>query len=133
MHLVWQDSMSVKIDSIDEQHKELIEVINEALQAVISRKETSAILAAFEKIGAFAEKHFAYEEKLFTAFRYDQKEAHMAEHGRLRQGIRDISARLLEGRASTPEILGFLRGWLVNHILNADVKYSEFLRGHGIT
>ncbi|MBF0351471.1 MAG: hemerythrin family protein [SAR324 cluster bacterium] len=132
--LTWSEAFSVKINSIDEQHKKLINMINglhDAMQLGDSKKVIEKIL---EGLAVYTVKHFGYEEELFRKYGYPQSEQHIREHQALVNQVVALQKRLSteESFMLGVEILEFLKNWLINHIQGSDMKYSAFLVEKGV-
>lgn len=132
--LNWNDNLSVKIPSIDEQHKVLINMIN-SLQDAMSSGDSRAVLGdIFDGLIKYTEQHFTYEEKLFAEHGYAETESHIKEHQQFVAKVKDLhkqftgSSNFMIG----VDVMKFLTDWLVNHIQGIDAKYSDFLISKGV-
>lgn len=130
----WNDNISVGIQEIDEQHKQLVELINRLYDAMVegeNKQETAREILT--ELTQYTIVHFAVEESLFRIFDYPEYESHREHHQELRAQVADINARVQEGeRMITPELLFFLRKWITNHIMVEDKAYAPFLLDKGI-
>lgn len=132
--LNWNDNLSVKIPSIDEQHKVLINMINR-LQDAMSSGDSRAVLGdIFDGLLKYTAQHFSYEEKLFAEHGYPDTEAHKKEHQAFVAKVVDLhkqftgSSNFMIG----VDVMKFLTDWLVNHIQGVDAKYSSHLVAKGV-
>jgi len=128
----WKDEYSVGIESIDEQHKKLINLIN-ALQAIVdysaSEEFEQECLAA---VVDYTKTHFVYEEGLMIKYGYPDFEAHKAQHQRMIDKVNDLLAAYEKNPESAmKDALDFLKQWLIRHINGTDKQYSEFLLSKG--
>lgn len=123
----WNDSYSVGIQRIDEQHKRLIKMINDLAKAMRFGEGKNVISKIIHEMSEYAVFHFSTEEELFEKFAYPDKEAHIAEHKKFTEKVKDFQKGYEEGRLLiTVEVLRFLSDWLNNHILISDKKYAPF-------
>jgi hemerythrin-like metal-binding protein len=54
---------------------------------------------------------------------------HAREHREFSQTVASVQQDLVAGKLITREaLLGFLNNWLVNHILNTDMRLASFLK-----
>lgn len=129
----WSDKMSVGVESIDEQHKKLVNMIN-ALNDALVRGEADAVLVKiFDGLAVYTQKHFQYEEQLFAEHGYPMAADHKAEHDALIAQVVELKTKLDAGSAMIGiELMKFLKGWLTNHILKSDMAYSAHLRGRKV-
>lgn len=129
----WNSSLSVKIDSIDNQHKKLVEMINSFYDNIEKKSKNDLISGIIVKMKNYAILHFNTEEKYFKQFYYPQYEQHKLEHDKFIEKVADVEKRFNEGKlVLTLEITNFLKDWLKNHIQGSDMKYSEFLIRNGV-
>ena len=88
--IAWDDRYSVGEASVDHEHRELIGLINDTYDRL---KRPDADITVPDFLGEIYTRisaHFALEEKLMRASRYDQYPEHKADHERLLDEIRDI-------------------------------------------
>lgn len=129
----WSDKYSVNIKQIDEQHKKLVDMLNELYEAMKTGKGKEVLGKTLTELIQYVGTHFATEEKLFSTYGYPEYNAHKAEHIKLTQKAIELQKDFQQGApVLTVEVLGFLRDWLQNHILGTDKKYSQFLNSKGI-
>ena len=129
----WTDDLSVGVGIIDEQHKGLVDLINELNAAMRQRRSDSVLVGVLERLKQYTVKHFATEEEFFDKFGYPDSAAHKKAHHELVQKVLDFEAELKSGRAKvTMEIMRFLKDWLVGHIMGTDKRYGPFLNSKGV-
>ncbi len=129
----WKPEYSVGIESIDAQHRQLIELINRLQNTVDYATGGDYERAALDAVVDYTLTHFRYEEDLMAEHDYPSFEAHRAEHQKmvarveeLVQAYRDNQDRALQ------DALAYLKAWLINHINGTDQQYSEFLIAKGV-
>ncbi len=124
----WRDSYSVGIDSIDSEHKKLVELINDVFMVVRDKGHGETLNQAVEKLLEYTRDHFAAEEKAMEEADYPLLEDHRKEHARLEQEVVDFQQRLREeGGELRVDLYHFLRDWLTHHIIECDKGYSAYL------
>jgi hemerythrin len=135
--IIWNDSYLTGIDRIDEQHKVLVNTLNEA-NARLALSVTRDLLEQITRdLLSYAIYHFETEETLMQEYDYlglsaADEEKHRSEHRSFSQQVVALRAGLRDGRLVTrEELLSFLNNWLVNHILFTDKRFGEFLLSHG--
>ena len=130
----WSDSYSVKINSIDEQHKKLMGYLNQLFDAMIEGRGQEVIEPILASLITYTQEHFAVEERYFTRHSYPDAAAHKEEHRKLVDQIKDFQTKFHQKEAKvTTELMDFLKDWLMKHIRGTDMKYSAFLRDKGVT
>ena len=132
----WDDSLSVGIEIIDEQHKMLIQRLGELSEAVENRQGETAIMKTLEFMSDYTDFHFTSEEQHMSEQNYpglaDQKAQHEEFRATLKRIVEDYED---EGptRSLTTSINTFLFNWLINHIKGTDLKFGKFLNDKGVT
>jgi hemerythrin len=126
--MTWNDSYSVGVKAIDQQHAGLFAMVNELHTAMMNGQAKSVVGALLEKLVKYTVEHFDYEEKMMQAAKYPSFEAHHTHHVELKQQVGDFMARYKRGDSAVNiELLQFLSDWLTKHIQREDKQYSPFL------
>jgi len=129
----WDPIYSVGIKEIDDQHRKLIEYINELNTAMGQGKGKEVIKKTLEKLSAYTVSHFKVEEKYFTIHGYPETAQHKTSHDNFVSKINDFKDQFENGKVTlTIQVMNFLRDWLKNHILGEDKKYSIYFEEKGI-
>jgi hemerythrin-like metal-binding protein len=132
--MIWTGEMSVGVKELDDDHKQLIDLLNEALET-LSSGQSREVLA--EVLGRLVEKtkaHFAHEERLFDRTGFAGAEAHHREHDLMLATALKWQAHFKSGCPpilSVEDLNGF-ESWLDNHIQGADMLYGPHLNAAGI-
>ena len=131
--LRWSPSLSVGLESIDSQHKTLVDMINELHQKMNGEASHTAIGSVLGKLIDYTDTHFKNEEKLFAKYDYEHKDVHMEIHRKLVAQLVDFQKQYNTGKADISlELMEFLKDWLVDHIKKTDMKYAPFLKSKGV-
>lgn len=129
----WTERLSVNIDSIDRQHRTLINYINKVDEAVKKGSEEQVMNTVVKGLVQYTEAHFGYEEMLFKMHNYPETADHKVAHTKLFGKVEEFKARFDHGeRDIGPEMLEFLKNWLNNHILKEDIAYSQYFIERGV-
>lgn len=135
-NIKWDDSLSIGVDEIDNDHKELINLFNRlyascsASVGALIAAEIDALIRLFE----CAKHHFQREENLMKKVDYPD----FADHKELHDDLLLITLNFQEKLRSTEiheitdETLEFLRSWIVNHIMEhimeSDKAFGNYLK-----
>jgi len=123
----WNDSLSVHNHKMDNQHKQLINYIDN-FYTVADSGDLKACVKSFDNIVSFTTYHFRDEERMLEKANYPQLERHKMIHQQLVEQVTDLGKRLAEGQKNAPsDIKVFLKNWLTAHIKGIDMKYSDFV------
>jgi hypothetical protein len=73
------------------------------------------------------------EEDVFNKFGYSEKEGHILAHQTLTEKVVRYKEKYESGETILGvEMLGFLKDWLIGHIVGVDKRYQSFFIDHGI-
>ncbi len=128
----WDAKFSVGIDSIDNQHKKIIELINELYGAFVDKRTDDIMGRILHEMADYAIYHFKYEENLLEQSGYPLTAKHIEEHDAFNLKVNEFKAKSALGKFQiTFTVLNYLKDWLANHILINDAKYSSHLKKFG--
>lgn len=129
----WNESYSVRVRPMDEQHKRLFEIINSLAEAMRDGKGDVAVRDTVDQLAVYTRTHFLQEEMLMRKANYPGLPAHQAQHQKLMADVEQYKRALEQGRNASPvTLLNFVREWLVHHIRESDKAYSDHLNAHGV-
>ncbi len=125
----WRDDFSVGVASVDLEHRELIDLINE-LHALIGKNASAEdVVAMLGEIFAQISAHFALEEKYMLDSRYPRREEHKADHELLLDELRDIMDLVDEdGSYDEHGLSQDLQRWFTEHFRTHDALLHQ--HGH---
>lgn len=133
MLLNWSKEYEFGLKEIDEQHKQLVQTLNEVYQLLLAGKSGDDLKPSMDGIIAFANLHFSTEEKYFDQFHYEGKVEHKIEHEKLKQKIAYYYQQIItEKKDLAFELLDFLEDWLVEHLAQMDKKYVQCFKDNGL-
>ncbi|KJR41421.1 methyl-accepting chemotaxis sensory transducer [Candidatus Magnetoovum chiemensis] len=133
--MTWKDEYSVGVRKFDEEHKQLILLINKlhaAMKAQVGDHVVSEILTGLID---YTRDHFSGEEEVLNLNNYPepQKTAHFLQHHKLVKQVYDLNENLKLGKGGvTIQVLNSLKKWLNDHIIGIDKQYGPFLNNRGI-
>lgn len=133
--IVWNDELVTGIDEIDEQHRILINSINEANTRLTGNVSAEVLEQITRDLLSYALYHFEAEEALMHQYDYagcqqDDAAAHLLQHRVFSSRVVSVREGIKAGNLiSREDLLVFLNGWLVNHILNTDKRLAAFILG----
>lgn len=132
-YLEWKDEYSVGIDSIDQQHKKLVNLINQLQTAVDYSTGEEFERDALDELVDYTKTHFQYEESLMQQNDYPDYEPHKAVHEKMIKQVAEVLAEYEKDKdTAMSNAIDFLKDWLINHINGTDKEYSSFLIGKGV-
>lgn len=133
-HIVWDEKMSVLVRQMDDEHKKLIEIINNFYESMGGDNSKAQIQAVIKSMKEYTVFHFSDEERLMQKHGYVGLEQHKQEHKAFIEKVKDMENRYSQGKLLLSlEVANFLKTWLTNHIMQSDKKYGEYLRTLGVS
>ena len=135
MVIKWKEEFSCYDKTIDEQHKKMIDMINEMNELIryedhIDRYDS--ITAIFNELKEYSVYHFRHEEGLFAEHGYDSfnTKVQTLEHKSFINKVAAINLYDLDENQNETltGVLDFLSKWLEHHILDIDMKFGDYLR-----
>lgn len=130
----WTDELSVGVAEMDQQHQKLLSMINRLIseQKVLSTPETIAQLIT--EMTDYAEEHFRAEEFLLSEYGYEDIDMQVDQHEAFIADIQNfIDASDVGANILSKALLDYLKQWLVQHILEEDMKYKGFFKIKGVS
>ncbi len=129
----WNDTYSVQIEEIDNQHKKLIALINELFDSMQKGQSNKIIERILDDLVDYTVFHFKNEETYFDRFNYEDTEEHKEKHKRLVNKVLKVKSDFESGKMSvSSDLLKFLKRWLFEHILETDKKYVDCFQLNGV-
>jgi hemerythrin len=129
----WKDGYSVQVRQFDDQHKKLIELINQLHDAMKVGRGKEVVEDVLKALINYTATHFAAEEQMMRLHNYPGYERHRKEHSLLVARVLDVQKKLRQGDAPLSQsVMTFLQEWLTNHIMVIDKDYGPFLNGKGV-
>ena len=130
MHLNWDWTLDIGIDSIDNQHKELFNLLNELLTSIEDGKGNDEVIKTLDFLEEYVVKHFNEEEEIQNETNYPLSNLQHMQHEEFKNDLKEFR-RVFETQG-TSELLALnihdkLANWFKNHILNLDKDLGDFL------
>jgi hemerythrin-like metal-binding protein len=130
--VTWTDKHATGIESIDKEHKQLMELLNKLHNGMMTKKTNEILGGIFNELVNYTVTHFAHEEKLFKEHNYPNATTHIQEHKLLTQKALELQEGFNKKTVSVSiGTMNFLKDWLDNHIMKTDMVYKDFLKGKG--
>jgi hemerythrin len=129
----WTDRYSVGVEEIDNQHKQLVSLLNDLFNAMRVGQANAVLGGIINQMIRYAQIHFATEEKYFDEFGFEFAADHKAEHQQFVEKVVDFKREFDKGNiVLSMKVFNFLKSWLNDHILNEDQKYRQCFHENGL-
>ncbi len=121
----WTDDFNLGIESVDAQHRHLVEIVNKFDEAMCKGKGSRVMNEILNDLVGYTQEHFADEEKIMTEAGYEGLKRHQAQHRQLLQKVERFQYEFnTEHRRVTSTVQDFLKYWLTSHILKDDKAFA---------
>ena len=127
--LVWSHDLDTGIKVIDEQHKRIVEYINELID-LRGNPDRAKIENVIDELVDYTISHFAFEESVMEDAGYPFLSPHQKIHSLFTKKVGAITERFKEGDDVVEDLLHLLKKWLINHIKNEDGDYIKIVQRH---
>jgi hemerythrin len=131
-NIIWNDTYSVGVKAMDEQHKKLVAMANQLHEAMGAGKGREVLEPVLNEMIEYTKLHFTAEEKLLAKYNYPGLDAQKREHEAFFQKVAKMQTDLkAKNLTLSIELSQFLRSWISSHILGIDKEYTSFLNSRG--
>ncbi|HJM90896.1 MAG: hemerythrin domain-containing protein [Alphaproteobacteria bacterium] len=122
-------SFEIEVELIDNDHRRLVEIINEITQAIDDDQpeECARLVPDFV---AFTKRHFAREEALLEKNGYPQVDKHRRHHASLDDKMKTMEAlalNVVDSPAARDTLRKELVFFLMDDVINEDMDFKNFL------
>lgn len=127
----WNPSYSVGIAVIDNQHKRIIEYINELNKISTYNTQDNkhqVIKDVLFQLIDYTISHFSFEESLMEEAGYPLLKPHKKVHEAFIKRINFFKERFENGEDISKQLMMELQMWLINHIQHNDTDYTEVVK-----
>jgi hemerythrin len=129
----WAENLSVGVDAIDNQHKELIKRVNVFYAALKAGNNKDETLKVLDFLSRYVVSHFRDEEALQVKYKYPKYNEHKKLHKDFLETVvgvkKDIETNGVTSAGSTM-IAMTVSNWLVNHIGVQDKEIGKFIKAN---
>jgi len=126
----WGKKYDVGIESINLQHKKIIDITNQLYQACYAENKVTETVfkESMSRMVEYVRYHFATEQELLKRINYPGYLDHKKEHERLITQILAAVKDFNNGKKFIPnQFVRTLRDWIFNHIAITDKNYALFV------
>lgn len=131
MYQFTEDCM-IGIREIDEEHRQLFQMLNESMDLIGSGSDTSVIgKSLLQKLKDYAGTHFAHEEAYMEQIGDMELPRQKKEHAQFVEKVESYHISEWTEEQSTQvvnELLSFMAKWLYHHILGSDIMIGKLAK-----
>lgn len=128
MPIEWDESLRTGIQSIDEQHQELIVMLHRLGRFRCSRDDFND---AFDELEDYANIHFKIEENYMISLNYPKYKEHKAFHNTLIDTIEKFKQEIIITKDTYElggRIIEIVWDWMKKHYSTTDIELAKFIK-----
>jgi hemerythrin len=119
----WQEAFDTNIKPIDEQHKKLVQILNDVDAS--KTQESKTIIRALEKLFEYIDYHFSFEEALMKKANFSGYARHKGLHDEMTKIVQEYRENIHTEKAiDAHKLISFLVDWLIVHIMQEDKSFA---------
>ena len=127
LKLEWSDILDTGIEEIDNQHRRLVDYINELGEAR-KTQDIKLVGKVIDDTIDYTVSHFGFEETLIEEAGYKLLRPHKKVHELFVRRVTDLQKRFKAGEDISEELHALLSRWLVSHIKHDDPASAECVK-----
>lgn len=128
MKIVWTSEYEIGIDVIDQQHRRIVDYINDVHAVLEHEAEPETVSDILLNLVDYTLSHFAFEEALMEEADYPDLTLHQMTHKTFEQQLDALTGRFQAGEMVADELADMLQDWLLKHIVTDDQSYTQSVR-----
>ena len=135
MGIEWRESLSIGVDDIDNQHKQLLSHFDQLLKACETGKGIDELKRLLGFLDGYVIKHFRDEEGIQRLHRYPGYATHKLEHDSFVARLDSLKQEIATEGVALHHVIEtnhLLLTWLIHHISTVDVQLGKFLKNAAV-
>ncbi|HHX23152.1 MAG: bacteriohemerythrin [Tepidanaerobacteraceae bacterium] len=126
----WKDEYKIGVDEIDQQHKKLFKIANEAYELLKNEfciDKYDRIIEVLEELKDYAKFHFSFEEDYMLSIKDKGYFSQKVAHDNFIEKVNSFDLNAIDENQDQYilEILDFIVDWISQHILGSDKKIGS--------
>ncbi|OQY02294.1 MAG: hypothetical protein B6I20_07060 [Bacteroidetes bacterium 4572_117] len=132
--LVWNETLSIELNIIDQQHKKWLDFINILYRSFKNEESTEIINESISKLLDYTDYHFGFEEKYLEDFNCPNAKSHSESHNSFINSISTYQKQFVGGEYNAVyRLIIFLNKWILHHIQVEDKAYVDCFKQNGLS
>ena len=129
--LEWKDEYSTGIEDVDDEHRDLIDIVNRLYDLMLAQDSKLTVPAFFDGLIKGVSAHFALEERIMDESGYPESARHREDHARLLDELRELKEAFARAEeVDSIELAMRLEPWFSRHLIIHDLPLHRTLRVH---
>jgi hemerythrin len=131
--LIWNQSCTVGVQAMDDQHGILLDALNELRVELLHGAECRTVRTMLKRVTELMKLHVESEERLLAQHGFPGLAAHRAEQQKLLGRLAQFNVRFEQRQVGAVyELVEYLRKWFTTHTGIAGQKYGPWLQKCGV-
>ncbi len=125
----WKPEYSVGNTTLDSQHQKLLQLCKRVshYQCDGTKASIETFHSILSELAFYADRHFELEEDVLRRVGFPQLKEQIQEHNAYREWLAEFLFVAMNGKIDKSSLQNYLEQWWVNHILDSDMQYTNFL------
>ena len=129
MVIEWSKELEIGIPEIDQQHKQLVDMLNHFYNELEKDHKQEAVEQFLKNLEDYLNYHLDYEEKFMEKINFPELKNHQKTHEMFKKLYKEEKERYLNGdQHALRELVAFTFSWLFSHIMKTDKKYAKYFK-----
>lgn len=125
----WAEDMAIDDGPIDEDHKKLVDLVNELHTATSEGRGQEVVEKVMTELITYTKAHLEREEQIMESLHFPNLANHRIGHNHFAEKLRTLQAKYEAGSMTVASQLStVLRDWLSLHIRRSDKEIKVFLQ-----
>ena len=125
----WSDTYSVGIKLLDDQHKGLLDFVNDLFSHATGNadEEHAYFQKVIQQATEYISRHFGTEEECMLALKFSGYAEHKKAHDEFKFAVVKSINEYNAGKTMTlKNFANFLKDWIASHVIGMDKQYGAF-------
>jgi hemerythrin len=130
-HVSWSNSYSMGVKLIDDQHKGLLDFVNDLFNHASGNEKEERLYFSLviQQAVQYIKEHFQAEEKLMVGTKFPGYANHKKSHDEFTMTVLKSVKDFESGKRLVLEKFAyFLKDWILSHIAVMDKQYAEYFK-----
>ena len=129
MYMPWLDQYGIGDEVIDQQHRQIVDMINTLHDSLAKKDPAADIREVVTRLVKYTQEHFAAEEGLMERLHYPGFGRQQRAHAALVKRLIGVLNRMKRGdQVSVRELLAFLKDWWNGHVRCEDCQIAKWMQ-----
>ena len=128
--IFWTDNLSTGVDDIDDDHKALFNVFQDAYWVSKTKVDATDLYCMMANLLNYTEVHFKREEALMAASPYPFFDKHCDIHQQLIKQLKKQIMLVQQHEQAPKDFVLFIRDWFIEHINGTDKRIEPYTRNN---